>query len=59
MYYYEHDKHYKEYNQPVTDILLELDESFVVSYEINEENEGNKWKVTVDQEQVKSSSITV
>lgn len=57
-YYYEHDKHYKEYNQPVNDILLKLDEYFVVSYEQNEENEGNNiWKVTVDQNQVRSSSI--
>ena len=37
----------------MNDILLKLDESFVVSHEKNEENDKrNKWKVTVDQEQV-------
>ena len=52
---------YEEYTQPVNDIPLKLDESFVVSYEKNEENEGNnRWKVTnFDQKPVKSLSITV
>ena len=55
MSYYKHDWQYKEYNQPVNDILLTLDECFMVSYEQNEENErDNKWKVSnFDQMQVK------
>ena len=55
MNYYKHDQQYEECSQPVNDILLKLDESFVVSCEENEEK--SRWKVTVDQEQVKSSSI--
>ena len=53
-YYYEHNQQYKEYNPPVDNILIELDESFVVSHEKNEET--NRWKVTVDQKEV---SVTV
>ena len=53
-YYNEPDQQYKEYNLPVNNILLKLDESFMVSHEKNEET--NRWKVTVDQKEV---SVTV
>ena len=59
-YYDEHGQQYMEYNPPVNDIVLKLDESFMVSHEKNEDEkneESNRWKVTVDQDQVKSSYI--